>query len=98
MVTARNSYAEPHIHQKGPLDPVRGKPWLPSCLTPRQPWTECRMLPRHNIKIVYLPPGKIASFLCPLKDDEALKTSGVCSICDVVRSMLDRHVSLLRSG
>jgi hypothetical protein len=38
-VTARNSFAEPHIHQQGPLDPVRGKPRPPSCHLPRQPWT-----------------------------------------------------------
>ena len=38
-VIARNSCAEPHIHQQGPLDPVRGKPLLPSCHTQRQPWT-----------------------------------------------------------
>jgi hypothetical protein len=32
------------------------------------------MLPRQNIKIVDLPPRKIASFLCPVKDDVGLKT------------------------
>jgi len=98
IVTARNSYAEPHIHQQGPLDTVRHKPWLLSCHTPRQPLTECRMLPRHNIKIVDLPPRKIASFLCPVKDDVGLKASIFGSICDVVRSVLDRKDSLLRSG
>jgi len=97
MVTARNSYAEPHIHQQGPLDPVRCKPWLPSCHTLRQHLTECKMLPRHNIKNVYLPPRKIASFLCPVKDDVGLKALSVCSICDVVRSILDRKASVLRS-
>jgi len=56
------------------------------------------MLPRHNIKIVDLPPRTIASFLCPVKDDVGLKTLGVCSICDVVRSILERKASLLRSG
>jgi len=98
MVTARNSYAELHIHQQGPLDPVRYKPWLPSCHTLRQRLTECKMLPKHNIKIVDLPPRKIASFLCPVKDDVGLKASSVCSICDVVRSILDRKARVLRSG
>jgi hypothetical protein len=56
------------------------------------------MLPRHNIKIVDLPPRKIASFLCPVKDDVGLKASSVCSICDVVRSILDRKARVLRSG
>jgi hypothetical protein len=39
-----------------------------------------RMLSRHNIKFVGLPPRKIASFLWPVKDDLGLKTPGVYSI------------------
>jgi hypothetical protein len=39
-----------------------------------------RMLSRHNIKSVGLPPKKIASFLRPVKDDLGLKTPRVNSI------------------
>jgi hypothetical protein len=39
-----------------------------------------RMLSRHNIKSVGLPPRKIANFLRPVKDDLGLKTPGVYSI------------------
>jgi hypothetical protein len=36
-----------------------------------------RMLSRHNITSVGLPPRKIASFLRPVKEDLVLKTPGV---------------------
>jgi hypothetical protein len=39
-----------------------------------------RMLSRHNIKSVGLPPRNIANFLRPMKDDLGLKTPGVYSI------------------
>jgi hypothetical protein len=39
-----------------------------------------RVLARHNIKSVGLPPRKISSFLQPVKDDLGLKTPGVYSI------------------
>jgi len=48
------------------------------------------MVPRQNIKIVDLPPRKMASFLCPVKDEVGLKTLGVCSVSDVVRYILER--------
>jgi hypothetical protein len=46
-----------------------------------------RLLSRHNIKSVGLPPKKIPSFLWPVKDDLGLKTPGVYSVpceCDQV--------------
>jgi hypothetical protein len=39
-----------------------------------------RVLARHNIKSVGLPPRKITSFLRPVKDDLGLRTPGVYSI------------------
>jgi hypothetical protein len=39
-----------------------------------------RVLARHNIKCVGLPPRKISSFLRPVTDDLGLKTPGVYSI------------------
>jgi hypothetical protein len=39
-----------------------------------------RMLAKHNIKSVTLPPRKIVSYLPPLKDSLGLKTPGVYSI------------------
>jgi hypothetical protein len=39
-----------------------------------------RLLSRHNIKSVALPPKKISSFLCTVKDDMGLKTPGVYSV------------------
>jgi hypothetical protein len=39
-----------------------------------------RMLARHNIKSVRLPPRKLSGFLQAVKDDLGLKTSGVYSI------------------
>jgi hypothetical protein len=39
-----------------------------------------RVLPKHNIKTVGLPPRKLSSFLRPVKDHLALKTPGVYSI------------------
>jgi hypothetical protein len=39
-----------------------------------------RMLARHNIKSVGLPPRKISSFLRPVKDDLGLRTPGVYNI------------------
>jgi hypothetical protein len=39
-----------------------------------------RLLSRHNIKSVGLPPKKIPSFLRPVKDDLGLKTPGLYSV------------------
>ena len=39
-----------------------------------------RMLAKHNIKSVALPPGKIASYLPPVKDALGLKTPGIYRI------------------
>jgi hypothetical protein len=35
------------------------------------------MLAKHNIKSVGLPPRKISSLLCPVKDNLGLRTPGV---------------------
>jgi hypothetical protein len=39
-----------------------------------------RVLSKHNIKTVGLPPQKLSSFLYPVKDHLALKTPGIYSI------------------
>jgi hypothetical protein len=39
-----------------------------------------RVLSKHNIKTVVLPPRKLSSLLQPTKDDLALKMPGVYSI------------------
>jgi hypothetical protein len=39
-----------------------------------------RILPKHNIKRVALPPRKIYSYLEPVKDALGLRMPGACSI------------------
>jgi hypothetical protein len=48
-----------------------------------------RVLTRHNIETVSLPPRKVSSFLWPIKDDLGMKTARAYSIpVNVVRSAL----------
>jgi hypothetical protein len=56
-------------HQEGRLRLIK---WPKNCIS--------SMLPKH-IKTVGIPLRKISSFQWPIKDDLALKTSGVYSIC-----------------
>ena len=58
-----------------------------------------RMLAKHNIKIVTLPPRKIFSYLPPVKDALGLRTPGISSIpceCGRVYSGQSRRSILLR--
>jgi len=58
-VTARNSFAEPHTHQQGPLDPLKGKPRPPSCHLPRQIWTALAgCYPGRTKKLFICHPGR----------------------------------------
>jgi hypothetical protein len=77
---ADRSFALP-IHLRGNvyLKGIRHR--LPPCSLFDQTFNNTRrLLPKHNIKTVGLPPRKVAVFLWPVKDDPGLKSLGVYNI------------------
>jgi hypothetical protein len=72
-----------------PTDPTGSQPTGESRIDPGEAFLPyvgttfnriSRLLSRHNIKSVGLPPKKIPGFLRPVKDDLRLKTPGVYSV------------------
>jgi hypothetical protein len=56
-----------------------------------------RLLGRHNIKCIAIPPTKISDFLPKIKDDLGLRTPGIYSIpCECGKVYIGQRVSLYK--
>jgi hypothetical protein len=77
VATSRSSGLS--LHQRGSLHPPEKHTSITflfvSTAFSRVIW----LLSKHIINSVDLPPKRITSFLWPVKDDQGLKTSGVCT-------------------